>query len=91
MLLLPFADRVAELAIGLLVRQGLHELIAPHSDVAMDPPQWQHDAMVPERAIPRDRMVVVGIDERAVDVEYRDGHGSSARRAPRTGHAGLPH
>ena len=68
------ANFVALLALGAIVGQGLDHLIATHADVAVDAPDRQHDAVVAERAIPRDRVVVVGVDERAVDIEYRDAH-----------------
>jgi hypothetical protein len=31
----------------------------------------EHDVVLPERAIPRQRLLVAGVDERAVDVEER--------------------
>ena len=48
------------------------ELVAAHADVAVDAPDRQHDVVLRERAEPRERVLVVGVDERAVDVEDGD-------------------
>ena len=73
-LLLGVADRVAEALLRVVVGQGGDELVAAHADVPMDAPDREHDLVRPESAVPRDRMVVVRVDERAVDVEDRGGH-----------------
>ena len=72
--LLGGADVVSVIALGVSVRPRLHELVAAHADVAVDPPQREHDVVLAEGAVPREGVVVVGVDEGAVDVEYRGGH-----------------
>jgi hypothetical protein len=44
-------------------------VVSPHAEQAVDPPDRQREAVLPERAVPRDRVLVVRVDERAVDVE----------------------
>src|SRR5436309_490982 len=61
-----FADR---LLVDVLARQGRDQLVAAHADVAVDAPDREHDSVLPEGAIPGDRVVVVRVDERAVDVQ----------------------
>ena len=64
------------LGVELLAREGGDQLVAAHADVPVDPPERQHLAALSERPVPRDRVVVVRVDERAVDVEDRAaGHG----------------
>jgi hypothetical protein len=48
-------------------------VVAAHADVAVDAPDRQRLAVLAERAKPGQRVLVVGVDERAVDVE--DGRG----------------
>ena len=66
------SDLLALLSLCALVGQCGDQLIAAHPDVAVDAPYRQHDPVVPERPVPRDRVLVVGVDERAVDIEDRD-------------------
>ena len=73
-LLLGRADVVALFAVGALVGEGAYQLVPAHPDVAVDQPQRQHDPVAAERPIPRDRVVVVGVDQRPVDVQNRDCH-----------------
>jgi hypothetical protein len=40
--------------------------------VAMNPPQGQGDPVLSESPKPGQRVLVVGVDERPVDIEYRD-------------------
>src|SRR3954451_17332858 len=61
------------LGVELLAREGAHQLVAAHADVAVGPPHRQHLAALQERPVPRERVVVVRVDERAVDVEDRGG------------------
>jgi hypothetical protein len=49
----------------------LDELVTAHADVAVNPPQRQDDLVPPECAMPGDRVLVVGVDERAIEVEQR--------------------
>jgi hypothetical protein len=46
----------------------------------VDAPEREDDAMAAEGSEPGNRVVVVGVDERAVDVEYRDRLGIVSRR-----------
>ena len=63
------ADVVAELAVDVITHERRDELVAAHPDGAMDSPERQRDVVLSEGAVPRDRVLVVGVDERAVDVE----------------------
>src|SRR6476660_4531458 len=72
---LAVADLVSVLLLGPVVGQGGDQLIAAHPDVTVDSPHRQHDAVLAKRAVPGDRMVIVGVDERPVDVEHGNGHG----------------
>jgi hypothetical protein len=47
----------------------------------VDAPHWQDDLMPPERSIPGKRMLVVGVDQRAIDVEHSDCHGRGSTRS----------
>jgi hypothetical protein len=38
----------------------------------MNSPNWDDDVVLSERAVPRKGVVIVGVDERSVDVEDRD-------------------
>jgi hypothetical protein len=71
--LLGGADVVAVLLVELLAHERGDELVAAHADVAVDPPDRKDDAVLAERPVPGDRVLVVGVDERAVDVEDRGG------------------
>ena len=64
-----------------LAAERFDELVATHADVPVDAPDRQHHLVLAERAVPGDRVVVVGVDERAVDVE--DGCGWHSRPYPR--------
>ena len=63
------ADVVALLLVDLLPEESRHELIAAHADRAMDAPDREHEAVLPEGAKPGQRVLVVRVDQRAVDVE----------------------
>jgi hypothetical protein len=69
--LLGVADRVAELALDLVAGDRGDELIAAHADVAVDAPDRRAYVVLAERAVPDDRVLVVGVDEGPVDVEDR--------------------
>jgi hypothetical protein len=77
------ADPVAGLLLDLLAGDRADELVAPHPDVAVDPPHRRHHSVAAERAVPRDRVVVVRVDERPVDVEDRSGRHRGHPRGPR--------
>src|SRR5205085_2215811 len=70
--LLPaVAHLVAEPLLDVLARDGGDELVAAHPHVTVQAPDREHEVVLPEGAIPRERVVVVRVDERAVDVEDR--------------------
>jgi len=48
--------------------EGRDELVSAHSDVPVDPPHREGDAMTTEGPPPRERMLIVRVDERPVDV-----------------------
>ena len=62
--------------------ERVDELVAAHPDVAVDPPQRRRGAVAAKGSVPGDRVVVVGVDERPVDVEDRGAH---ARSLPTAG------
>src|SRR3954470_8107590 len=70
--LLGVADALAVLRVGVLADQGGDQLVAPHPDVPVDLPQLHDEPVRAERPVPSDRVLVVRVDERAVDVEDRD-------------------
>jgi hypothetical protein len=70
-LLLRRADVVSLLALDLVPGERGDDLVSAHADVPVDPPEREDDALLRERAVPRDDVVVVRIDERSVDVEDR--------------------
>ena len=72
------ADRVADAPLDLLAGDGRHELVAAHPDVAVDPPGGNCLAVLAQRPLPGERVLVVRVDERPVDVED---HRSRHRRA----------
>ena len=73
--LLRRAHVVAVLAVEALTGEGGDQLIAAHPDVPVDAPQRQDEPVRAERAVPGERVVVVGVHQRAVDVQDRRGHG----------------
>jgi hypothetical protein len=66
---LRLPDRVALLALGIVTHDRGNQLVAAHADVTMDSPDRRRQVVLAKRAIPRDRMLVVRVDERPVDVE----------------------
>ena len=78
--LLGGADVVALVVLDAVAGERGNELVAAHPDVPVDAPHRQHHVVLTERAVPRDGVVVVGVDERAVDVEDRD-HAAFSRAA----------
>src|SRR6202040_2985025 len=77
------ADVVALAPLDVLAEQRRDQLVAAHAHVAVDPPERHHVAVLAERLKPGQGVVVVGVDERAVDVEDR-----RVRRLP-CGHQSL--
>src|SRR5581483_10637506 len=73
--LLGGAYVVALLPLHLVAGKGADELVAAHAEVTVDPPDRQHEVVLSERPVPRDRVVVVRVHEGAVDVEDRYRHG----------------
>ena len=62
-------DLVTLVPVGLLADEGGDELVPAHADRPVDPPDRKHDPVLAEGAVPRERMLVVRVDQRAVDVE----------------------
>jgi len=68
-LLPPVADVVTVLLLDTLARDRLDELIPAHADVSVQAPDREHDAVLPKGAVPTQRVLVIRVDERPVDVE----------------------
>ena len=68
-----------------LVGEGRHQLVAAHADVPVDAPERQRQADPPEGAVPRERVLVVRVDQGPVDVDEGDPlHGGAPTpRGPR--------
>jgi hypothetical protein len=49
--------------------ERLNELIAAHPHVTMNPPYRQEDLVLTKRHVPRQGMLVVGIDQRTVNIQ----------------------
>ena len=63
------AEEVAELSLDGVAGESRHDLVSAHADVAMDAPD-RHDDLVPtECAKPRERVLVIRVDERSVEIE----------------------
>ncbi|MEJ7741802.1 MAG: hypothetical protein WKF73_04170 [Nocardioidaceae bacterium] len=68
---------VAVRLLGLRTGDSLDELVATHADRPVDAPQGRRDVEVAKCRVPRERVLVVGVDERSVDIENdRADHGS---------------
>jgi hypothetical protein len=65
---------VAEPLLDLVAGYGGDELVPAHADVSMEPPHGEDYPVRAEGAIPAERMVIVRVDECAVDVEDAGGH-----------------
>src|SRR6185437_2462222 len=63
------AQSVAEAFLDLCPRDRRHVLVASHADVAVEPPHRQDDSLAAKRAVPRLGVLVVRVDERAVEIE----------------------
>ena len=66
---LRLAHGVADPLLDVVAGDGRQQLVAAHADVAVDRPRRHAHAVVAQRALPRERVVVVGVDERPVDVQ----------------------
>jgi hypothetical protein len=44
-------------------------VVAAHADVPVHAPDREHDVVLPEGAVPAERMLIARVDERPVDVE----------------------
>jgi hypothetical protein len=44
-------------------------LVTAHADVSVKPPDREHDVVLPEGAVPTERVLVVGVNQRPVDIE----------------------
>jgi hypothetical protein len=65
------AHGVTGFALELLTGQRLDQLVPTHAEVAMDTPDGQRQLVLTEGHVPRHRVLVVGIHQRAIDVEDR--------------------
>ena len=63
------AQGLAVDTLDLVAGDGTDQLVAAHADVAVQAPDREHDVVLPKGAVPTQRMLVVGVDERPVDVE----------------------
>ena len=57
------------LLLDLIAGDGGDELVAAHADVAVDSPDRRRHVVLAKSAVPGDRVLVVGVDERSVDVK----------------------
>ena len=68
---------VAALPFDVFPGECADDLVSAHADVPVDAPEGENDAVAAESPIPRDDVVVIGVDEGPVDVEDRCwGHGA---------------
>src|SRR5437763_4895052 len=73
------AQFVAGSAFHVVARDGSDVLVAAHPDVAVEPPHREDDVEAPKRAVPGERVLVVGVDQRAIEVQQRrPGHYADA-------------
>src|SRR6185437_10740934 len=63
------AQSVAEAFLDLCPRDRRHVLVASHADVAVEPPRRQDDPLAAKGAVPRLGVLIVRVDERAVEIE----------------------
>jgi hypothetical protein len=75
------ADPVSLLLVRLAADEGGDQLVPTLADVSVYSPDRQHDPVTPEGPVPRERVLVVRVDQRAVDIQ-QDGtrHGLGRRR-----------
>ena len=65
------AELVAVSRLDVVAGNRRDELVAAHPDVTVEPPHREDDLEAPKGAIPRQRVLVVRVDERAVEVQQR--------------------
>ena len=63
------SDVVALPLLDLVASDRAHELVAAHPYVAVKPPDREDDAVATKGPVPGQSVVVVGVDERSVNVE----------------------
>src|SRR5205823_2325858 len=71
LLLHRVAQRIAVLVFHVVARNRGNDLVAAHADVTVNPPHRHDDVVTAQRPVPRERMLVVRVDERAVEVQQR--------------------
>jgi len=76
LLVLGIAQEVAELPLDVGARERRDDLIAAHTDVTVDTPDRHSDLVPAKGAKPPQRVLIVRVDERPVEIEQR--HRSSA-------------
>lgn len=67
------ADAVPLPGLHVVAQEMPDELVAAHADRAMDPPPGHPMPVGGHRPLPGEHVVIVGVDERAVDVDDRSG------------------
>src|SRR5581483_3722562 len=65
------AERVAQPVLDVTAGERRDDLVTAHADMAVDPPHRQDDLLGAKRPVPRERVLVVRVDERAVEIEQR--------------------
>ena len=70
---LRVAKLVAQPRFDLIAAHRRDQLITAHPDTPVDLPDRERDAVLAEGAVPRDRVLVVRVDERSVQVEEDGG------------------
>ena len=86
--------RLADLLGGGIADQRRHQLVGAHPDGAMDLPRRHPVAVRREGGPPRDDVQVVGVDQRAVDVQHDAvvrRHSGTARRERKLSGSGASH
>ena len=87
---LGLPEGVAVAALHVLAGRGRDELVAAHAHQVVQHPDLAGDAVAPHRPEPRERVLVVRVDERAVDVDERRPRGSAGSGHDRPLPGGAP-
>lgn len=62
------------LGLDVVAGDGGHQFVPTHADVPMDDPDRHGHVLATERSVPGHGVVVVGVDQGAVDVEDHCAH-----------------
>ena len=79
------ARLVADALLDVVPAERGHQLVAAHADQPVDPPDRERLPQRPERPVPGQGVLVVGVDEGPVDVEDGDARLSSCAALPSPG------